>query len=453
MSTLTFQQFVRDRLSRKRTVSAAPEAPIGAAPPEMPPAVDPATPVVRPQRAQPAPADVPLAGATGPAAPDPARDVRQPVRSALPGVPERVARTSVPAPVDSRADAGARARSPEPARMPTLDEVLRDGPDHSAPGVNVMAELREMRGLIASQLSSLAWFDGVRRNPLQVRLLRRLIGCGFSSELSRKLLARLPDDFSEADAERWLHQTLGRLLRCDAPGDTLADRGGIYALMGPTGVGKTTTAAKIAAQFALRHGVQSVGLLTVDAYRIGAQDQLRTFGRLLGVPVHVAHDAGTLAEFLHLFMNKKLVLIDTVGVGQRDERLVELLASLSSSTIRRLVVLNAASQAETIEDVITAYRAESAAGVVISKVDEAVKTGGVIDCVLRHRLRVVGVADGQRVPEDWHLPDAASLVERALRPPSSAPFAFDDNELALLIAAGMDPEAGRPAQRAGKRHV
>jgi flagellar biosynthesis protein FlhF len=212
----------------------------------------------------------------------------------------------------------------------------------------------------------------------------------------------------------------------------------VFALLGPTGVGKTTTAAKIAAQFALKYGAQSVGLITADVYRIGAQDQLRTFGRLIGVPVHVAHDVAGLADFLQLFMNRKLVLIDTAGVGQRDPRVGELLAALSTTQVRKVLVVNAAMQAEAIDEVASAYQAHQAAGVVLSKVDETVQLGGALDCLIRRRLELQGVANGQRVPEDWHRPDAGALVDRALACAQSAKptaFSFEEAELAMLMAA------------------
>jgi flagellar biosynthesis protein FlhF len=446
MSTLTFQQFVRDRLARRNTEpgaappqgdskrpataartakqtvasSAAPIDPLAALQPDAP------NVVAKPATAKPATAK---------------QEITTPVTD-KPAGPQPMSAAPVDVLSAGRPAGAVRAAASQPVRTPpTLTEVFQstDGSTDS----EVINELRAMRGLIATQLSSLAWFDGVRRNPLQVKLLRKLIGCGFSTRLSHKLIARLPSDFADDAADRWLRDALARLIAFEAPGATLGDRGGIYALVGPTGVGKTTTAAKIAAQFALRHGPQSVGLLTVDAYRIGAQDQLRTFGRLLGVPVHVAHDAGTLAEFLHLFMNKKLVLIDTVGVGQRDQRLSELMASLGSRTISKLLVLNAAAQPETLEDVITAYRAEAASGVVVSKVDEAVKTGGVLDCVIRHRLRLVGVANGQRVPEDWQQPDPAALVNVALTDRIPAAFDLDDNDLSLMLAGPLEAAAAR----------
>jgi flagellar biosynthesis protein FlhF len=134
-----------------------------------------------------------------------------------------------------------------------------------------------------------------------------------------------------------------------------------------------------------------------------------------------------------------------VGVGQRDERVGELLASLSNSSIRRLMVLNAAAQAETLEDVVAAYRVQGTEGVVVSKIDEAVKLGGVADCVIRHRLPLVGVADGQRVPEDWHFPDPAAVIDRAMARPASPVFDLDDHELSILLEA--DPGLAEPRGR------
>ncbi|HRO58272.1 MAG TPA: flagellar biosynthesis protein FlhF, partial [Burkholderiaceae bacterium] len=197
-----------------------------------------------------------------------------------------------------------------------------------------------------------------------------------------------------------------------------------------------------------------VGLITADVYRIGAQDQLRTFGRLLGVPVHVAHDVSMLADLLQLFRSRKLVLIDTAGVGQRDERVGELLAALSSTHVRKIVVLNAAMQAEAIEEVVDAYQARRSAGVVVSKVDEAVQLGSLLDCLIRHKLPLQGIANGQRVPEDWHRPDAGVLVDLALaaaRAARATPFDFDEAELAMLMstcAQGPAAASSVPAKAA-----
>lgn len=350
-----------------------------------------------------------------------------------------------------RSVAPAQVRHAETRREP-VPVGVRDAIAERVDVQSLMTELREMRGELTDQLESMTWFEGVRRRPGQSRMLRRLLQAGFSPSLSRTLANHLPADFGEEEADRWLREALVRNLRIDSPEHTIFDAGGTYALLGPTGVGKTTTAAKIAAQFALKHGAQSVGLITADVYRIGAQDQLRTFGRLLGVPVHVAHDVSTLADFLQMYMNRKLVLIDTAGVAQRDERVGELLTALSSAQVRKVLVVNAASQAEAIDETIEAYQGRSAAGVVLSKVDEAVRLGGALDCLIRHRLTLQGVANGQRVPEDWHRPEPRMLVDRALAGNAlhlSTSFAFEEAELAMLLSAGQRTVAQRA--REGQR--
>jgi flagellar biosynthesis protein FlhF len=331
--------------------------------------------------------------------------------------------------------------APAPSAGPSVSaEAIADALDDARESIteavqhSVLTELRQMKSFIADQLETLSWYEGTRRQPVRSRLLRTLITAGFSPALSRALVNRVPDEVDDDQALVWAGKALARNLQCDTEG-SLIDGGGIFALIGPTGVGKTTSTAKIAARFALKHGTQSIGLVTVDAYRIGGQDQLRSFGRMLGVPVHVAHDAASLADFLHLYMNKKLVLIDTAGIGQRDERVEELLASLSSNVVRKLLVVNAAAQVETQEEVVLAYRGAQAAGLIISKLDEAVRPAGALDCAIRHRMRVVGVADGQRVPEDWAWADAQTLVDRALAVQSSPAFELDDQMLGMMFAA------------------
>jgi len=193
----------------------------------------------------------------------------------------------------------------------------------------------------------------------------------------------------------------------------------------------------------LEHGPQSVVLITVDTYRMGAHDQLRAYGRILGVPVHIAHDASALHDLLRLRGPRQLVLIDTVGMGHRDERIRSLLVSLPRTDIRHVIVASAAAQPETLDESLRAYEARHAEGVVLTKVDEAARTGGALDCLIRQRLRLLGVCDGQRVPEDWHVPEAARLVRRALLGAPGGAFALDDEELPLLfgVAATLQGDA------------
>jgi flagellar biosynthesis protein FlhF len=341
--------------------------------------------------------------------------------------------------------------APVSAATPRLGEAAREFAtiERAGDGDDVMAELKSMRGLIASQLASLSWFDSVRRSPGQTALLRLMMGNGFSPQLARQAVSRLPEGKTESQAAGWLLELLSHNLRCANAQDSIVEQGGVFALVGPTGVGKTTTTAKLAANFAMRHGAASVGLITVDTYRMAASDQLRAFGKILNIPVHTARDGASLADLLGLFDRKKLVLIDTVGVGQRDKRLTELFSALPAGRVQRLLVLNAAAQAETLEEVVQAYGAGAGTRCVISKLDEAVKCGGVVDVALRHRLTVEGIANGQRVPEDWHAARPQLLVQKALMKQAQGAFMPDDDELGLLLTTPPSMNRAAPeGQRA-----
>ena len=295
------------------------------------------------------------------------------------------------------------------------------------PSITLPSELSGTGELPAGQAGWTAhdgpgWFEATRRRPGQMRLLRNLLGCQFSPALARTLVELLPADYAEAQADEWLRQMLMRALASVNRGAgqvvegerTLFDEGGVFALIGPTGVGKTTSIAKIAAHHVLRHGPRSLALITADVYRIGAQEQLRAFGRMLGVPVQVAQDRDVLQQLLKEHEQSRLVLIDTAGIGQRDDRVSQLTSALEVSQVRRVLVMNAAAQPGSIEEVLGAFGARDTAGVLLSKVDEAVGLGACLDALVRHRLPLLGYADGQRVPEDYHAVDFSRLVGLAL---------------------------------------
>jgi flagellar biosynthesis protein FlhF len=297
----------------------------------------------------------------------------------------------------------------------------------------LLVELRAVKELIEERFGALAFMEKLQRRPAEARLAQKLLDCGFSPLLVRKMADGFRAD--AGDETEWAAQVLEKNLRAAGVDEAIEERGGVFALIGATGVGKTTTTAKIAAAFAARHGAAQLGLITLDAYRVGAQEQLRTYGRILGVPVHTAHDRASLDDLLELLAGKKMVLIDTAGMAQRDERTRELLEMLSHRSVQRVLVVNAASQGETIEDVLVAYRAATCAGVVLSKIDEAMKLGPALDAAIRHRLTVLGVANGQRVPEDWHRLSANALVQRALRGGGSAAWRLDGSDVSLVFAA------------------
>ncbi len=318
--------------------------------------------------------------------------------------------------------------------------------DSTAP---VMNEVRAMRQWLEQQMLALTWRDATQRNPLRRQLWRQLVDAGFTPMLARAIVSHLPDDYDEPQSLAWLKEVLIRNLSCAPDGESLVERGGVFALVGPTGVGKTTTTAKLAARCVVKYGARSLGLITTDQYRIGAVDQLRTFGRILGVEVYTARGAQDLETMLLSMSNRRLVLVDTVGMGQRDSRIPEQINALSVAGLQRVLVLPAGGHAEQCEDIVQAYTGSGLAGVIISKLDEAVRLGGVLDAVIRHKLTLQAMTTGQRVPEDIHAPNATLLVHRALRNPSSPLFALQDDEIEWSSTPLSSPGIARSDSQAG----
>ena len=405
MSTLSFQDFVRDRMLRRRGAeqAAAPqiEPPARAVPPTVSPIEAARARLVNAHREPPV-----LREEIRPAAFEAATS---PVH-APPPAPLALAPTARPA---------AAASAPQPLMAPRGEQI------------EMLTELRSMRGMIEQRFGALAFMEKLQRQPRQALLAQRLLDTGFSPALIRKLVDSLPADVEEV---AWAAGVLERNLATAEREGALEEVGGVYALIGATGVGKTTSTAKLAAAFATRHGASQLGLITLDAYRVGAHEQLRTYGRILGVPVHTAHDRASLEDLLDLLSAKKMVLIDTAGMAQRDSRTRELLDMLAHRAIHRLLVVNASAQGETIEDQLAAYDAPSCRGVVLSKMDEAVKLGPALDSMIRHKLTVVAVANGQRVPEDWHRLSANALMQRAMRNSSGPAWRLDDHDVGLIFA-------------------
>ncbi|MBL8488430.1 MAG: flagellar biosynthesis protein FlhF, partial [Rhodocyclaceae bacterium] len=240
-----------------------------------------------------------------------------------------------------------RPLPPRPAEAPSREQVtaalrqageadaaLREGPQAGEIAV-LMREMKAIKGLLEQQLAGFAWGEMARIAPGHAVLLAEMLDAGFSGLLARRLMDEMPSDMEAEEGRRWLKTAINRRLRTPANDADLVDRGGVYALVGPTGVGKTTTTAKLAARCVVRHGADRLALLTTDGYRIGAHEQLRIYGRILGVPVHVVRDGADLRD-------KHMVLIDTVGMSQRDRMVAEQAAMLAGAgEVRRLLLLNA----------------------------------------------------------------------------------------------------------------
>lgn len=343
--------------------------------------------------------------------------------------PRTVPGSHTPPRAEPRPTPGGSSTARPAALPPKLTQAL--------PNYDLVHEVRVLRSLVEGQLAGFAFNDLKRRDAAKADVLRRLVAAGFGAPLARELVAELPDGLDAARGLRLTKNTLQRRMPLAGGAGTLVEQGGMFALVGPTGVGKTTTVAKLAAECALKRGAGSLALVTTDTYRIGAVDQLRIYGRILGVPVFAIRDEADLRATLSELRTRHLVLIDTVGMSQRDRRLADQVALLAGggSRVRRILLLSAVAQASVLEDVARAYRGAELAGCILTKVDEALMLGSVLDVVVRHRLTLHYVTNGQRVPEDLHRPNPLYLVERAFRAATEV-AGVDEAELPFLLAAG-----------------
>jgi flagellar biosynthesis protein FlhF len=311
--------------------------------------------------------------------------------------------------------------SPIPSQSPT------PSPEQSG----IMSEIKTLHSMMQEQLACMAWSDMQHRDPKRSTLMREMINIGFSPALSRQLLEKMPVDADKV----WVQKLLTHNIRVAKPTEDVVARGGIYALVGPTGVGKTTTTAKLAARAVVRYGADKVALITTDSYRIGAHEQLKIYGKILGVAVHAVRDTEDLKLTLSGLKHKHLVLIDTMGVGQRDSRVAGQAEMFNDAGVKRLLLLNATSAGSTLDDVVRMYQGSGVVGCIPTKLDEAVTLGTVLDVVLRHKLVMHYIASGQRVPEDLHEVNLDYLLHRTFKVTASpTPFAMQELEFPAFMA-------------------
>ncbi|GAB1235305.1 flagellar biosynthesis protein FlhF [Ferrigenium sp. UT5] len=317
----------------------------------------------------------------------------------------------------------AQAERAAPARAET--------PPANREAQHLMAELKSMHDRMQAQMAGMAWSTLQQQDPQRSGLLRDMVNAGFSPALSRLLLDKMPP---AADIS-WVKRILAHNLGVVGGREEVVVRGGVVALVGPTGVGKTTTTAKLAARAVVRYGADKVALVTTDSYRVGAFEQLRIYANILGVSVHAVRDANDLRLTLSGLKHKHLVLIDTMGVGQRDSRVAEQTRMFDEVGVRRLLLLNATSAGGTLDDVVKRYGGAGVIGCIPTKLDEAVQLGTVLDVVARHKLLLHYIASGQRVPEDLHEVNVDYLLHRAFKEigkPSA--FALQDMEFPAFMA-------------------
>ena len=315
-----------------------------------------------------------------------------------------------------------------------MEQVVKD---------TVMNELSSMRGMMEEHFAGLLWGERQRRNPARAALTKHLFAAGFSAQLVQMMVDNLPDDIETMDGGMdWVRSVLESNLPVMENEDALMERGGVFALMGPTGVGKTTTTAKLAARCVMRFGASKVALLTTDSYRIGGHEQLRIFGKILGVSVHAVKDSADLQLALSELRNKHIVLIDTIGMSQRDRLVSDQIAMLcrAGQPVQRLLLLNATSHGDTLNEVVQAYQRapdqQPLAGCILTKLDEATNLGGVLDTVIRYKLPVHYVSTGQKVPENLYVATKKFLIKSTFCiPRDNSPFVPQDDDIPALLSS------------------
>lgn len=308
---------------------------------------------------------------------------------------------------------------------PTFEEPPRPAPaaplsaaSEAAIGQRVFesmcSELNGLRELLEVQLGSLAWNQLQGARPQQANLWRRLQRIGLSGPLSRDLLGMIPDIEDPKQAWRMLLAYLARMI--NVPEIEPLEEGGVIAMVGPAGMGKTTTLAKLAARYVLKYGSQNIALVSMDSFRIGAQEQLKTLGRILNVPVTHVDPGQSLAQALEPLIRKRVVLIDTAGLQASDPALRLQLESLAGRGIRsrNYLVLGTTSQKQVLTAAYHSYKRCGLAGCILTKLDETASLGEVLSLAIGHELPVAYLTDGPRIPDDLHLPRRHQLVSRAV---------------------------------------
>jgi flagellar biosynthesis protein FlhF len=317
--------------------------------------------------------------------------------------------------------AASRAAQPAPpaagvaASAPTFAAPIASGLGPTASVSALESEIKTLRQMLEKQLAQFAWNDPARRAPVHTTLLRGLSEVGLARDLAAEVVAAVPAGLELMSARRLAIAGLAQ--RVLVTGDRWLEAGGRIALVGPTGVGKSTTIAKLAVRWVLLHGPRDLALVSGDSLRMGAHGALQALGQLLGAPVYPLEDFAALPELLARVGSRRMVLIDTPGSSQRDAQLAHRLAALASAgrEIETALVIAASTQAGAVAETVARFAPASPTSCVLTKVDEAASLGGALSVLVRSRLAISYVSEGQRVPEDLRPARALELVSSAVQ--------------------------------------
>ncbi|MGG4603243.1 flagellar biosynthesis protein FlhF [Paenalcaligenes sp. Me131] len=360
---------------------------------------------------------------------------------------------SMPVPEQSQATASIADSAPTPTAAPYAGINQQQQP------AELMSAIGAMRGALENRIDELLWSNQLQRAPETLSLFQSLLGYGFSTALLRAMLKRMPAHLNDRAAFEWARHELDTHLPVLASEDRLWQPGLALALVGPTGVGKTTTIAKLAARCVKRFGPDKLVLITTDTYRIGAHEQLKIYADILRVPVHVVQDSAGLRQLLLSIRPDQIILIDNVGISQRDCFVADQAALLASAgrRIQRLLALNASSHGDTLDEVARVYKTDGGtplSGCIITKVDEASRLGPALDTAIRYQLPVHYVSDGQKVPENLRFMTAKQLVDMAFTRTSynsKALYAPTAGDLAALLSVAEQKEPVNDADEQARK--
>jgi len=292
--------------------------------------------------------------------------------------------------------------SPADRAMEVVSADLTQNPVEEQSLKAMQNELSSMRGLLETQLSGLVWKDASLRFPLRAQVLRNLTRLGLAPDTASLIVDQLEptDDIKSL----WSAPLTALAQTLPVVDDDLLEKGGTIALIGPTGVGKTTTIAKIAARFAMENWSDDIALISADSYRIGAKEHLNAFANIIGAKVYSASNFDELSETLARLQDKKLVLIDTEGRSQRDRDLSSQLAAYgrNADRVRFYLTLSAATQEAALDETVREFNKVPLEGCIVTKIDEAAQLGCVMSALIRHDLPAAWFSDGQRIPDDLH---------------------------------------------------
>ena len=314
-------------------------------------------------------------------------------------------------------------------------ENVTESRNHEKESIEEMRrEMRALRRMMENELSGISWREMGDHRPDSKELFRQLMAMGLSADIAERLMSAAA---GQGDFEQqWTKAMYYLSSEISVTGDDLTERGGIVAVVGPTGVGKTTSIAKLAARYCLRHGNRHVAMISTDNYRIGAREQLHTYGRILNVPVRTASNAEELMETLNVFADKRFILIDTAGMSHQDAKLAEQLSMLESAgrMVTRYLALSATTELTALHRALDSFSSIRPDACLITKTDEAASLGSILSVVIKRGLPVAYYTDGQKVPEDMHVARANPLVNMASTLAKDVSDHFGDGYLAFALS-------------------